>query len=406
MQELSRNGRRIFTVSELTRLISVLLEENFFFISVIGEVSNLRFRGNHAYFSLKDDRAVIKVVVFDLPGKRLNFDLKDGTQVICNGRLSLYEKRGEYQIIADKIELVGKGQIFLQIEQLKEKLKKEGLFDESLKREIPSFPWRIGIVTSPSGAAIRDILKMILGKGLGGEIVVYPSKVQGGIAHLQLIEGIRHLNNYDLDVIIISRGGGDIEDLMPFNDENLAREIRKSSIPIISAVGHEIDYTISDLVADLRAPTPTAAGEIIANLQIQFMSRFSELVERMGLAIRRRVSDNWNRFHFLGRRLLTYRNRIDMKIQEIDILEMRVINAMDRIVVEKKSRLEYFSRSLDNLSPLRVLGRGYSIITKKDTGEILFSPSQVRKGELLDVRLSEGGIEVEVKNIKDGADDS
>ncbi len=394
------NNRRVFTVSELTVQIKILIEENFFYVSVVGEISNFRVRGDHAYFSLKDENAVLKAVMFGLSGKKLGFKPEEGMRVICAGRLSVYDRRGEYQLIVDKIELVGMGKLYQEFEALKKKLAAEGLFDKSFKKELPIFPWRIGIITSPSGAAIRDMLKVIKEKGVGGEVFLYPARVQGTTAHLELIEGIRFFNSrFNVDVIIIGRGGGSFEDLMAFNDENLAREIRKSKIPIISAVGHEIDFTISDFVSDYRAPTPTAAAEVIVRLQKDFIELFVENIDRVIRVIQDKLDVFNDRYQYLITRLLEFVNTIQMRIQDIDNYQVRMERAMVNIIQSDKKRLEYLSRTLDNLSPLKVLGRGFALVKKKETEEIVISSKQLRRGELVNVKFSEGEVDCEVVEI-------
>ena len=403
MLDLFGRGRKIYTVSQLTREIRDLIEGNFFYVNVVGEISNFRIRGDHAYFSLKDEGAILNAVIFGIRGKVTDFEPEEGMKVVCTGRLTVYERRGEYQIIVERMELVGKGKLYQEFERLKKKLAEEGLFDESLKRELPLFPWKIGIVTSPSGAAIRDMLKILREKGVGGEVLLYPSKVQGVTAHLEIIEGIRFFNKFSpVDVIIIGRGGGSFEDLMPFNDENLAREIRKSSIPVISAVGHEIDYTISDFAADRRAPTPTAAAEIIARLQQEFVENFAKLLDQLQDAVERQIELYSSKYDYLSHGLLTYINRLEMRLQDIDNYQHRMDMSIRRMIENKKNLLQSLARNLDNLSPLKVLGRGYSVVLKLPDEEIVTSAKQVKKGDNLKIKVSEGEIYGEVvKTIVD-----
>ncbi len=394
------NGRRVFTVSEITSRIRILLEERFFYISVVGEISNYRVRSGHAYFSLKDENALLKAVMFNLRGKRLKIEPEEGMKVVCTGRLSVYDRRGEYQLLVDKMEVVGEGKLYREFEELKKKLAAEGLFDRELKRELPMFPWKIGIVTSPSGAAIRDMLKIFREKGIGGEILIYPARVQGATAHLEIIEGIRFFNaSTDVDLIIIGIGGGSFEDLMPFNDENLAREIRRSTIPVISAVGHEVDYTISDFASDHRAPTPTAAAEVVTRLQREFARSFAEDLERISALVSEKLAYYEDRYQYLVTRLLSFVNRIQMRIQDIDNYQMRMEKAISNIVERDRRRLEYLSRTLDNLSPLRVLGRGYALVTRKETEEVIISSKQLKRGDLLRVKFAEGEADCEVIEV-------
>ncbi|HPD19234.1 MAG TPA: exodeoxyribonuclease VII large subunit, partial [Candidatus Goldiibacteriota bacterium] len=253
------------TVTEINLLIRNLLEENFEKVWIKGEISNLSCPASgHIYFTLKDASSQIKVAFFKSNNKFINSKLQDGKEVVVFGKISIYSKRSEYQIIADEIQIFGEGDLLLEFEKLKKRLSEEGLFDENRKRKIPQFPKKIGIVTSPTGAVINDMIKIINRRYKPITLIIYPSMVQGDKAAQQIMEGIKYFNGRnDIDVIVLARGGGSIEDLWAFNDENLARTIYASGIPIISAVGHEVDFTISDFVADLRAPTPSAAAELL-----------------------------------------------------------------------------------------------------------------------------------------------
>ncbi len=256
---------RIYTVTEITRLVKGALESAFPVLWVEGEISNFhRHSSGHLYFTLKDERSQLRGVMFRGDARRATFDLKDGLQVICRGRLNVYEPRGEYQIVIEKVEPKGKGALQLAFEQLKEKLRAEGLFDPRHKKPLPLFPKRVGIVTSPRGAAIVDILRTLERRFARLNIIIYPVKVQGEGAADEIVMGIDHLGaRPDIDVIIVGRGGGSIEDLWTFNEEKVARAIFRCPIPVISAVGHEVDFTIADFVADIRASTPSVAAEIV-----------------------------------------------------------------------------------------------------------------------------------------------
>ncbi len=262
---MNNDEKRIYTVSEITRNIRVVLEESFSRVWVEGEVSNYTFHSSgHMYFSIRDNKATLQCAMFRRANKNLKFKLKDGMKVICFGSISVYEIRGNYQLIVEEVEPKGIGALQLQFEQLKEKLRKEGLFDEGHKVPVPYLPIRIGIVTSPTGAAIHDILNVSRRRFSNIEIIINPVKVQGEGAKDEIANAINEFNKLkNIDVMIIGRGGGSLEDLWPFNEEVVARAIYNSEIPIISAVGHEIDYTISDFVADKRAPTPSAAAELV-----------------------------------------------------------------------------------------------------------------------------------------------
>jgi len=269
---------KIYTVSELTRQIKVLIEERFPEVWVEGEISNVRRPGSgHTYFTLKDEGSQLQAVIYRTQGSRMRFDLKDGMQAVARGEVSVYVKGGRYQLAVSEIEPKGLGALQLAFEQLKERLAKEGIFDKSRKKPIPLLPERIGIVTSPTGAAIRDILNVIQRRFSNAGILVSPVRVQGETAAAEITAAIQGFNaRSDADVLIVTRGGGSLEDLWAFNEEPVARAIAASNIPVISAVGHEIDYTISDFVADLRVPTPSAAAELV-------VARESELKDRIAM---------------------------------------------------------------------------------------------------------------------------
>ncbi|MBI5183344.1 MAG: exodeoxyribonuclease VII large subunit, partial [Nitrospinae bacterium] len=278
-----QEARHIYTVIELTSLIKEGLERDFYDVWVDGEISNLRVPSSgHIYFTLKDESSQLKVVLFRFHQGSIRFEPTNGMRVIIRGRISVYEPRGEYQLIAEDMEPRGAGALQIAFEQLKERLFKEGLFDKKYKKPIPVLPQRIGIVTSPTGAAIRDILRVIDRRFANIHILIYPVRVQGEGAGKEIAEGIRIMNTIpDIDVLIIGRGGGSLEDLWAFNEEIVARAIFDSNIPIISAVGHEIDYTISDFVADLRAPTPSAAAEMVVKNKESLVQRVDEINMRL-----------------------------------------------------------------------------------------------------------------------------
>jgi len=273
----------IYTVSKINQLIKENLEVNFGNIWIEGEISNLRIPSTgHLYLTLKDELAQIQAVIFKTQRKGIRFDIKDGLSVIANGRITVYEARGIYQIIIDYIEPKGIGALQLAFEQLKAKLSQEGLFDERFKKKLPLLPKKIGIITSPTGAAIRDILQVINRRFANIHILIYPVKVQGDEAPKEIVQAIEELNKFtDIDVLILARGGGSIEDLWAFNEEIVARAIFSSGIPVISAIGHEIDYTISDFVADFRAPTPSAAAELVISSKEEFQKHLDFLYRRL-----------------------------------------------------------------------------------------------------------------------------
>lgn len=431
--------RHILTVSDLTTLIKVTLEDSFYDVWVEGEIFNLRVPSSgHAYFTLKDNSAQIKAVLFRSSSRSVKFIPKDGLHVICRGRVSVYEPRGEYQIIVDYMEPKGVGALLLAFEQLKERLSKEGLFDEHRKRPIPPFPKKIGIVTSPTGAAIRDILKVIERRFANVEIVIAPASVQGESAAPEIAAAIAELNNFDdIDVIIAGRGGGGIEDLWPFNEEIVARAIYNSRIPVISAVGHEIDYTIADFVADLRAPTPSAAAEMVVKNKEDVQRHIAGIYSRLLFAKKTFLEKKKEKMLALSRRIFSPERDINRYIQRLDDIDVRMISSLQRLLKDrhyhvetmlkgihsnspaqnlllKRHKLEFHTNSilkniskviagktasfhiaaarLDTLSPLAILSRGYSITSKIPSHAIVKSYREVQSGDKVSVRLHEGNL--------------
>ena len=297
--------KKILTVSELTRSIQFLLESSFDLIWIEGEISNLRRPGSgHVYFTLKDDKSQVRAVVFRQTLRGVKFSLEDGMHIICRGGLNVYEQRGEYQLIVDAVEPKGIGALQIAFEQLKARLQEEGLFDPARKRPIPFLAARIGVVTSPSGAVIRDILNISKRRFPCVHILIAPVRVQGAEAAGEIVEAIENLNGVsDVEAIILARGGGSLEDLAPFNDERVARAIFNSRLPVISAVGHEVDFTIADFVADLRAPTPSAAAELVIPLRRELNESVSDLRLRMLACCRRLADDSRYRIDSLRARL-------------------------------------------------------------------------------------------------------
>ena len=376
------NKKHIYTVSELTRKIRTVLEGTFPAVWIEGEISNfIHHTSGHMYFSLKDDQSVLSAVLFKNVNKDLKFELKSGLQVICFGRISLYGKRGQYQLYVDKIEPKGIGALQMAFEQLKEKLRQEGLFSPARKKPIPYLPTRIGVVTSPTGAAIRDILNVTHRRFSNVEIIVNPVKVQGKGAKEEIASAIELFNKLmNVDVMIVGRGGGSIEDLWPFNEEITARAIANSKIPIISAVGHEVDWTISDFVADFRAPTPSAAAELI-------IPRKEELETRINNALQRLKNS-------LSGVAIQYAQRIDELISSLLFKESYIIKS-------KREAFRGVIGKLEALSPLSVLRRGYSITEKVDGNKILKTVKGLTKKDLIKTILAKGKIVSRVEEIEE-----
>ncbi len=441
--------RHILTVSELTQEIKELLEEKFFDLWVEGEISNFRVPpSGHIYFTLKDDLSQIRAVIFRSQARALRFVPEDGLHVICRGRVSLYEKRGEYQIILGSMEPKGIGALQLASLQLKEKLEREGLFDSARKKPLPVLPQRIGIVTSPTGAVIRDMIQILQRRFENLTLLLYPVRVQGEGAAQEIAEGIDYFNReMSVDVLIVGRGGGSTEDLWAFNEEVVARAIFRSKIPLISAVGHETDFTIADFVADLRAPTPSAAAELVVKekkeikkalhhlttgLENEMIQMLRELRQHLAHLQKRqpdprrkmedcliRVDDLTNRVRFsftwrLKRTRETYfhlHEKLCLRLpgQRIDYLKGWIAQLtkaatqnIKHVIEIRNQRLSGTWGRLDSLSPLSILQRGYSITRKLPSLEILKRTAQVRVGEKVSVRLHEGTLSCTVEN-KDGA---
>ncbi len=431
--------RYVLTVSELTEQIRDFLEAHFSHILVDGEISNLRIPpSGHVYFSLKDELSQIRAVIFRMEARSLKFLPKDGLHVICRGRVGVYEKRGEYQLILESMEPKGIGALQLAFLQLKERLEKEGLFDVRLKKVIPMIPERIGIVTSPTGAVIRDMIQVIQRRFENVHILLYPVRVQGEGASSEIAGGIRYFNDQmNVDAIIVGRGGGSLEDLQAFNEEVVARAIYHSRIPVISAVGHETDFTIADFAADLRAPTPSAAAELAVrdkrelksaveylrnNLETKMkqilQSERTDLSHLLKILVspKKKIEDRFLRVdEFLGRlckvafwtcrrnreRCLHLGERVSLRnpIRKIDALRSSLSQAAKRLeqsfkysIEIKRQKTRTVIGKLESLSPLSILGRGYSITRKIPSLEIVRDAGGVREGEMVEVTLHKGSL--------------
>ena len=442
---------RILTVTELTRSIRGILETELPFVTVCGEISNLRqpYSG-HLYFTLKDDSAQLKGVLFKQQQKYLRQLPEDGQQVICRGRISVYEARGEYQLIIDYLERLGTGELQIAFENLKQKLAEEGLFDQDHKKEVPAFPTRIALVTSPKGAAVFDFLKVARHRFPSLPIEIFPVRVQGKEAAPEICDALATLNQRkQSDVIVLCRGGGSIEDLWPFNEESVARAIYGSTIPVVSAIGHEIDFTIADFVADLRTPTPTAAAEaIVPNRQIlrEHIQRLKQLLARtisQTIQGKRHLINIQQRMLGDPRSLITHNllhldnvysslvhgyrrhlytlsmqlgslsgklhkfnpvQQLTYKQQWTREITRRLQSVMLQHLDKKVNRLTAATTLLEAISPLGVLGRGYAVVRsghkEKPPGELIRSTRQVTVGKDLEVILQEGKLGCKVTEIK------
>lgn len=441
----------VVTVSELSARIKGLLEANFPYVWVLGEIANLRVPASgHAYFTLRDEKSQIRAVMFRSAFARLKFRPEDGLAVLCQGRLTVYEPQGTYQIIADVLEPQGRGALQLAFEQLKEKLHKEGLFAEERKRPLPLRPQRVAVVTSSTGAAIRDILKVFQGCPYPLTVTVLPVRVQGEEAAGDIARALETVSalhkDFAWDVVLVGRGGGSLEDLWPFNEEKTARAIAACAVPVISAVGHEIDVTISDMVADFRAPTPTAAAQWVVSrlgeveralddrtkrLRSAFVSRLDRLrthlshLEGRLIDPRRRLID-WrlavdDRLERLVRametRLRLWRLRAAHATQRLqrlhpekrlaelggrlEILSRRMVDLESRDLERRRLRLNAAAARLESLSPLAVLARGYSLTWKLPEETLVRRAAQVQPGDRLRIRLAEGELTARVTETTD-----
>ncbi|MBU4305264.1 MAG: exodeoxyribonuclease VII large subunit [Candidatus Omnitrophica bacterium] len=396
--------KHIFSVSELTRDIRDLLEDGFPAIWVEGEISTLRIpQSGHMYFTLKDEKAQLKCVFFKRANANLDFRPEEGLSCIIFGRISVYEQGGQYQLYVERMEPKGKGALQLAFEQLKKKLEAEGLFDTGRKRPLPFLAQKIGIVTSATGAAIRDILHVINRRYANIHIIIRPCLVQGKTAGPDIAQGIEELNEYaDVDVIIVTRGGGSLEDLWPFNEEVVARAVYNSKIPVISAVGHEIDYTICDFVADVRAATPSAAAELVVQEKAQLLSLVEMLCNRMQEAMSKRLQFAQMRLSRVSHSHALRKPEmiIEQYQQRLDNLDKALTIQLNHLVKSKESQMRNISSRLANLNPLAVLSRGYSITYLQGAKEALKDAGGVKKGDILKTKLHKGVIISQVEGCE------
>ena len=441
--------RAIYTVSALTAEIRDILEANLDEIWVEGEVSNLRVPpSGHFYFTLKDESSQIQAVIFRSQAVLLEFQPEDGLGVICRGRIGVYEQRGQYQIIIDFMEPRGMGALQLAFDQLKRRLEAEGLFDPSRKKPLPLLPKKVGIVTSPTGAVIRDMLTILRRRYENVGVVIYPVRVQGEGAAEEIARGITYLDQEaDVDVIVAARGGGSLEDLWAFNEEVIARAIEKADKPIVSAVGHEVDFTLCDFVADIRAPTPSAAAELIVRNKADLLDGIESLRDRLSKRVQMIVKRKRDLWATMNSRLKDPRRRlVDLRLRG-DELVGRLAGGVRRNLDEKRTRLGNIERNLsyraplsrvdrlwdllgertgkleiamndhlrlkrrsmeksvdrlEAMSPLNILRRGYSIVRRIPSMEIVKDSRAVQRGDMIDVRLHQGELVCRVGKTKAG----
>jgi exodeoxyribonuclease VII large subunit len=444
---LSDNQKtKIYTVSALTEEMKDLLERTFDFIWVEGEISNFRVPASgHYYMVLKDEKAQIRAIMFRPQARYLKFMPEDGMKVIVQGRVAIYEPRGEYQIILDYVEPLGVGALALAFEQLKKKLAAQGVFDQEVKKPLPFLPQRVAVITSPTGAAIRDFLKVIQRRFANIEIIVVPVKVQGDEAAGEMVDALDFVNRQlDVDVIVLTRGGGSLEDLWAFNQEELALAIRASRIPVVSAVGHEIDTTISDLAADLRAPTPSAAAETLVVEKESLEEKLRQIGGRLQMSLKNSLAHQRQRLMLFSKRVRDPRRELADLWIRLDEMSNKLAREADLLIKERRIRLNGEARALmlhaptktlaalaqkigfqrrslsfliarrlkdfrmtlslleektKDMNPLSILKRGYSITWKLPEKRILKQAREIKKGEQVRVALSEGGLECRVEKI-------
>ena len=389
---------KVFSVTQINTYIKRMFQSDYALrrTSIKGQVSNCKYHSSgHIYFSLKDEESQISCVMFaSARYNGLQFELEDGQEVIVDGNVSVYERGGSYQLYAQEIRLNGIGELYVAYEMLKQKLYEEGLFDHEIKKPIPKNPKKIGVVTARTGAAIHDIISTAKRRNPYVQLVLYPAKVQGEGASDTIVSGIRTLDQYGVDTIIIGRGGGSIEDLWAFNEEITARAIFNSNIPIISAVGHETDFTIADFVADLRAPTPSAAAEIAVPSMIELRNRINTDKNRISQNIVKRIESCkllLKRF-----KMRTPKDRIDDYYLKIDSLVKSMDNCIKMKTMSLRRQLAEQAAKLDALSPLQTLSRGYSIPTKED-GTVIRSANDMEKGMEFTLRMKDGQTNCVVK---------
>jgi exodeoxyribonuclease VII large subunit len=386
---------RIYSVSEITSLIKDLIESEFPDVWIVGEVSNCTVHSSgHVYFTLKDDGAQIRCVLFSRSARRAKVSPENGLKIQARGRLTVYEKQGQYELIVTAVVPLGRGDLYAAFNELKERLAKEGLFDPERKKPLPAFPSRIAVVTSPTGAAVRDVIMVATKIHAGVDLVVVPVKVQGVGAREEIAEAIAYLNAVGgFEVIVLARGGGSIEDLWAFNEEIVARAIAGSGIPVVSAVGHEIDFTIADFAADARAATPSAAPPLVLRDYIDVKTKLQGLTRHAAAALSARLERHKGFLAGLGSlyALRRVKDRLVESMRDIDEKVLRARHALTTQVESNLASLSSLTGKVQTLSPLATLARGYSICFKDDTGSIVRSYKQVRAGDRVRMRFAEGG---------------
>ncbi|HII4498365.1 TPA: exodeoxyribonuclease VII large subunit [Clostridium perfringens] len=397
---------KTLSVGEVNNYVKKLVENDFILknLNVKGEISNLKFHSSgHIYFSLKDENSKVNCIMFKNNAVNLDFRLEEGMKVEIKARLGVYHKEGTYQLYCENIKKAGIGELFEEFHKLKKELSEEGIFDEKYKRALPKFPKRIGIITARTGAAVRDIINVIQRRNKSLDIILYPAKVQGENAADSIIEGIRYFNNKkSVDVIILGRGGGSIEELWAFNNRDLAYEIFNSRIPTVSAVGHEVDFTISDFVSDMRAPTPSAAGELVSPSLEEMINDLLNKKEFLHRAIDRKFLNAKRDVDLLHKGLKgnNPKHIIEKRIKEVNSLEEKLNFLGKRKIDKAKDELIALNSILQTLNPLNTLGRGYSVIMDKED-KVINKVSELKKNDMVKVIMKDGSVNIDIKIINE-----
>ena len=394
------DGKLIYSVTQINNEIKIILEENYPQVWICGEISSCKkYSSGHLYFNLKDEQSQISAVMFAGYNQKLKFIPKDGMQVLAYGRITAYLQRGSYQVQVFFMKEAGIGTLQEKFEKLKNKLLKEGLFDENHKKQIPYLVNKIGVITSKDGAALHDILSVLNRRYSNVQVLIYPVRVQGETAKYEIEEAIKYLNknHKELDVLLVGRGGGSLEDLWAFNEENVARAIFNSEIPVISCVGHEVDFTIADFVADVRAATPSVAAEIVAKNTIDLEEKIEKLQNVIIDKMESLISIYTDKINYLkncralSKPYLIYEDRI----QYVDDLKEKIIFYIKNIIENKNHNLQLKIQKLDLLSPLKILQRGYSVCFDKQ-GNVIKTKKQVNVDDIINIKLTDGNIETKV----------
>lgn len=404
MKILSPNqlNQHIYSVTELNRLARTTLEKRIGQLWICGEVSNLsQPHSGHGYFSLKDSQAQIRCAIFRSAIQKLKFKLENGQHVIAFAEVSLYEPRGDFQLIVHHMELTGDGALQIAFEQLKKRLAAAGLFDPNQKQIIPRFPKIIGVITSPTGAAIRDILSVLKRRFAAIPVIIYPTSVQGKEAAAQIVKAIYLANlRKECDILILARGGGSLEDLWPFNEEIVARAIFASHLPVVTGIGHEIDFTIADFVADLRAPTPSAAAERVSPDSREWLLRMNQLQQRLSHLLVSRFHHYQTQLLHISKRLRHPGQRLQDQAQYLDQLERRLVLAQKSMIQQNIAALKQAAQALNVLSPLQTLERGYAIVRNKEKTIIITDSNQLVMDQTISVQLARGQCDCVVINLE------